>query len=301
MDENNISDTGNILKEIKNIVKKARYNTFYAVNKEMLKCYFDIGRKIVEEEQKGKIRAEYGQHLMQMLSKELTNEFKKGFGVTSLKNMRNFYLVYKNKISQSVTGEFNLPLTWSHYCELIKIEGETKRLYFEKYTQKENLSVRDLKRQIYSLHYERLLMSKDKKAIAFSQAKNFVPAKAEDMIKDPYVLEFLDLDEKHQYNEKDLEKKILDDLQKFLLELGQGFSFVARQKRFTIDNDHFYIDLLFYNIYLKCYVVIELKSNKFRHEKAGQMNFYLNYVRKELNRKGDNSPLEFYFAVKRII
>ncbi len=138
---------------------------------------------------------------------------------------------------------------WSHYCEFIKIDDELKRKYFEQYAIKENLSVRNLKRQIYSLHYERLLLSKDKKALITHEQKLFVPQKIEDVIKDPYVLEFLDLNKRKEYTEREFETRILDDLQRFLLELGQGFSFVARQKRFTIDNDHFYIDLLFYNIY----------------------------------------------------
>ncbi len=280
----------NFLKEIKNIVSTARYNTFFTVNTEMLKAYFEIGKKIVEEEQKGSKRAVYGEKMLEFLSEDLIKEFGRGFSVTALKNMRIFYRIYKNKISQSVTDDF-LKLTWTHYCELIKIEDETKRDYFEKYAVKEKLSVRDLKRQIYSLHYERLLMSKDKKALIEFEKNGNIPLKPEELVKDPYVLEFLDLEEKNIYTEKELETKILDDLQKFLLELGQGFSFVARQKRFTIDNDHFYIDLLFYNIYLKCYVIIELKTAKFKHENAGQINFYLNYVKKEINKEGDNDPI----------
>src|SRR3989338_6238970 len=262
-----MSDYSSTLKEIKNIIKKARYAAFTAINSEMLKSYYDIGRKIVEEEQKGKKRAGYGEKLLEVLSKGLIKEFGRGFSVTALKNMRLFYTVYKDKISQSLTDEF-YKLTWTHYCEFIKIQDTTKRRYFEKYTIRENLSVRDLKRQIYSLHYERLLLSKDKKALVEYERKKSLPTRSEELIKDPYVLEFLNLDEKHIYTEKELETRILDDLQKFLLELGQGFSFVARQKRITLDNDHFYIDLLFYNIYLMCYVVIELKTAKFRHEDA---------------------------------
>lgn len=197
-----------------------------------------------------------------------------------------------------MTDEF-YRLTWTHYCELIKIDDNNKRKYFERYAMNENLSVRDLKRQIYSLHYERLLLSKDKKALLVYEKKGNIPHKSEELIKDPYVLEFLDLEEKNVYSEKELETKILDDLQKFLLELGQGFSFFARQKRFTIDNDHFYIDLLFYNIYLKCYVIIELKAAKFKHEDAGQMNFYLNYVKKKLNKKGDNEPIGIILCTEK--
>lgn len=286
------------LKEIKTIIHKARYNAFNAVNAEMLKAYYEIGKKIVEEEQRGEKRAEYGEKLIENLSSELIKEFGRGFSTTALKNMRIFFTIYKDKIGQSVTDEF-FKLSWTHYCELIKIKEETKRRYFEKYTITENLSVRDLKRQLYSLHYERLLLSKDKTALISHEQKGNIPSKTEELIKDPYVLEFLNLSENKTYTEKELETRILDDLQKFLLELGQGFSFVARQKRFTIDNDHFYIDLLFYNIYLKCYVVIELKTTKFRHEDAGQLNFYLNYVKNELNKDGDNEPIGIILCTEK--
>jgi len=274
-----------LVQDIKKLIRNARYNALNAVNSEMLKAYYEIGRMIVEDEQKGETRAEYGGKVLESLSMELNKEFGRGFDASNLRRMRRFYLTYQKW--ETVSPK----LTWSHYCELIKIDDESKRNYFRDYAIAETLSVRDLKRQIYSLHYERLHLSKDKEALIAYERKGNLPDKPEEIIKDPYVLEFLNLEEKHIYAEKELETKILDDLQKFLLELGQGFSFVARQKRFTIDNDHFYIDLLFYNIYLKCYVVIELKTAKFRHEDAGQMNFYLNYVRKELNKEGDNEPI----------
>lgn len=279
-----------LIHDLKVLVKKARYNAVYSVNAEMLKAYHGIGRRIVEEEQKGSKRAGYGGRLIETISTELIKEFGRGFSTTALKNMRIFYTVYKDMIGQSVTDKF-YKLSWTHYCELIKISDEAKRRYFESYAVAENLSVRDLKRQIYSLHYERLLISKDKKALLEYERKGSIPTKSEELIKDPYILEFLNLEEKSAYTEKELETRILDYLQKFLLELGQGFSFVSRQKRITIDNDHFYIDLLLYNIHLKCYVIIELKTRKFTHEDAGQMIFYLNYVKKELNKEGDNEPI----------
>lgn len=294
-----LSKVSSLLKEIKEIISRARYKSLYSINKEMLNAYFKIGKRIVEEEQGGKYRSEYGSNLLEILSQELSREFGKGFSITNLKNMRIFYLIYKDKNRQSLTDEFKWKLTWTHYCELIKIDEPVKRRYFENYTARENLSVRDMKRQIYSLHYERLLASKDKKALIFHEGKGSVPWKAEEVIKDPYILEFLNLEEKPEYTEKELETKILDELQNFLLELGQGFSFVARQKRFTIDNDHFYIDLLFYNIYLKCYVVIELKTGKFKPEDVGQLNFYLNYVCKELNKEGDNQPIGIILCTEK--
>ena len=300
MKSDNIEKSGFsvMIRDIKSIIHKARYNAFNAVNAEMLRAYHEIGRKIVEEEQKGEKRAGYGKQLIDSLSRELIKEFGKGFSATALKNMRIFYKIYTGKIGQSVTDEF-YRLSWTHYCELIKIDEPLKRRYFEKYAITENLSVRDLKRQMYSLHYERLLMSKDKKALIGYEKRGNIPSRTEELIKDPYVLEFLDLDEKKTYTEKEIETKILDDLQKFLLELGQGFSFVARQKRFTIDNDHFYIDLLFYNIHLRCYVIIELKTTKFKHEDVGQINFYLNYVKKELNKEEDNEPIGIILCTEK--
>ncbi len=292
-----LTSFGSVIQEIKKIINQARQNSFQAINQEMLKAYFEIGRKIVEEEQKGESRGKYGQRLLESISQELTLEFGRGFSVTNIKNMRLFYNIYGKENRQSVTGEFKFALTWTHYCELIKIEDVLKRKYFENYAAQERLSVRDLKRQIYSLHYERLALSKNKKALLSHE--KFLPVKVEEVIKDPYILEFLNLEEKAEYNEQELETKILENLQKFLLELGQGFSFVGRQKRITIDNDHFYIDLLFYNIYLKCYVVLDLKVGKFKHEDIGQMNFYLNYVKKEMNKEGDNAPVGIILCTEK--
>ncbi|MDO8554669.1 MAG: PDDEXK nuclease domain-containing protein [Candidatus Micrarchaeota archaeon] len=278
---------------MKKLIKTARYNVVRTLNSEMLKAYYGIGEKIVEQEQKGSTRAEYGKNLIETISKELIKEFGKGFDRTNLLRMRRFYLTYQKW--ETVSPK----LTWSHYCELIKIDDEIKRRYFEKYAITEGLSVRDFKRQIYSLHYERLLLSKDKNALIEYEKKGNSPAKSDEIIKDPYILEFLGLDEKAEYTEKELETRILDYLQKFLLELGQGFSFVARQKRFTLDDDHFYIDLLFYNIYLRCYVVIELKTTKFKHEDAGQLNFYLNYVKKEINKEDDSDPIGIILCTQK--
>ncbi len=288
-----LSKSGSLLGELKAIIHHAQYVAFQSVNVEMLKAYFEIGKKIVEEEQQGRRRAEYGRNLLGFISQELAEEFGKGFDESNLRRMRLFYLTYQKW--ETVSPK----LTWSHYCELIKINEETKRRYFEKYALQEQLSVRNLKRQMYSLHYERLLLSKHKKRLITRETAHLIPQKIEEVIKDPYILEFLNLEEKPEYTERQLETEILNDLQKFLLELGQGFSFVARQKRFTIDNDHFYIDLLLYNIYLKCYVVIDLKVGKFKHNDAGQMNFYLNYVRKELNKEDDAEPVGIILCTEK--
>ncbi len=187
-----------LIQDIKTLIKKARYNAIYTINAEMLKAYYEIGKRIVEEEQSGGARATYGERLLENISYELIKEFGRGFSTTALKNMRIFYTIYKDQIGQSLTDEF-CKLSWTHYCELIKISDAVKRRYFEKYAITENLSVRDLKRQIYSLHYERLLMSKDKKALIEYDKKGNTPTKSEELINDPYVLEFLNLEEKSIY------------------------------------------------------------------------------------------------------
>ena len=201
-----------VVVEIKKIVLAARHSSYAAVNSAMLGAYFGIREKIVAQEQKGKKRAGYGKGLLEAVSKELSKEFGKGFDSSNLRRMRRFYLTYKKR--ETVSPK----LAWSHYCELIKIEDETKRGYFEKYAISEGLSVRDLKRQIYSLHYERLLMSRDKNALVEYERKGNVPGLPEELIKDPYVLDFLGLEEKSAYAEKELEARVLDKLQKFIFE-----------------------------------------------------------------------------------
>ena len=281
-----------MIMEIKAIILNARSRAFAAVNIEMLNAYFEIGRKIVEEEQKGQIRAGYGKKVIGLLSNELKKDFGNGFDGSNLRRMRRFYLAYK--IWETVSPK----LTWSHYCELIKISNCKKRKYFEVYAAHENLSVRDLKRQIYSKHYERLIAG-SKQAFTSDGSNKLALTNAEEIIKDPYVLEFLDLDETKGYTEQEMENRIMDRMQKFLLELGQGFTFVARQKKLNIENSRFFIDLLFYNIYLNCYVLIEIKTSKFRNEDAGQINFYLNYVKKEMNHSGDDEPIGIILCAEK--
>lgn len=276
-----------LIKDISEIIKSTRYNTFRLVNIEMLKSYFLIGKLIVEEEQNGKKRADYGKKLINSISLELTKKFNRGFDVSNIRRIRRFYLIYQKW--ETVSPK----LTWSHYSELIKIKDSVKRKYFEEYAVNESLSVRDLKRQIYSLHYERLIINNT--PLKFKSNKN----KIENFIKDPYILDFLDINENPEFNELNLETQILNKLQKFLLELGKGFCFVSRQKRISIDNDNFYIDLLFYNIYLKRYIVIEIKTDKFKHEYIGQLNFYLNYVKTELNKKEDKDPIGILLCTEK--
>lgn len=282
-------ETKVLIGNLKELVFKTRKQALKTINTEMVRLYYEIGRRIIENEQKGNIKSEYGEKLIARISEELTKEFGKGFSRTQLKQMRQFYLLYQ--IGRSLTDQFEPVLSWTHYCELIKIDDEIKRKFYERYAIEEGLSIRDLKRQIGSLFYERLALSTEKKSLIVHEREKFVPATIDESIKDPYILEFLDLADRPEYTEGEVEQAIVDNLQKFLLELGQGFSFVARQKRFTIDNDHFYIDLLLYNIHLKSYIVIEIKNTKFKHEYAGQMNFYLNYVIDQLNKGDDNEPI----------
>ncbi len=282
-----------LLDAISTLLTEGRLKAAYAINTVLVRTYWEIGKRIVEYEQDGKEKAVYGSRLLANLSHDLTSRYGRGFSLRNVQDMRRFYTLYKNW--QTVSAE----LSWSHYVELIKLDDPVKRSYFLRYAAQEHLSIRDFKRQLYSFHYERLLMSKNKKALLQHEGNSAVPANSEEIIKDPYVLEFLRLKEENEYTEKEVESRILDNLQRFLLELGQGFTFVARQKRITIDNDHFYIDLLFYNIYLRCYVVIELKVGRFRAEDAGQLNFYLNYVREELNKEGDAPPIGIVLCTEK--
>ena len=259
--------------EIKELLKSARNKVYQNINEIMTKTYFEIGKRIVEEEQKGKSRADYGKALLKNLSIELTNEFGKGFSVANLKNMRQFYLAFKNR--QTVSSEFKL--SYSHYIFLSRIKNEDERNFYEIEAIKNNWSLRELKRQFDSALFERLALSKDKQKVKELSQKGQVIENPKDIIKEPYVLEFLGLEEKSYYSESELEQKLIDKLEHFLLELGRGFTFVARQKRFTFDEEHFRVDLVFYNRFLRCFVLIDLKIGKLKHQDLGQMMMYVNY------------------------
>ena len=245
----------------------------------------NIGRVIVEK-QGGNNKAEYGTALIKNLSKKMTKEFGKGFTVANLKNMRQFYLIFQK--SYALRSE----LTWTHYRLLMRVENENARNFYIEECIKSNWSTRQLERQITTLFYERLLSSKDKEKVS-KEIYKLEPQikKAEDIIKDPYVLEFLGLPENTNFLEKNLEQALIDHLQKFLLELGRGFSFVARQKRITFDGRHFYIDLVFYNYLLKCFVLIDLKVGDLTHQDLGQMQMYVHYFEEEMMNEGDNPPI----------
>ncbi|HIQ51604.1 MAG TPA: DUF1016 domain-containing protein [Nautiliaceae bacterium] len=263
----------NFIKEIKNLLQSARVKAYQNINEIMTKTYFEIGKRIVEEEQKGKSRADYGKELLKNLSIELTKEFGKGFSVANLKNMRQFYLAFKNR--QTVSSEFKL--SYSHYIFLSRIKNEDERNFYEIEAIKNGWSLRELKRQFDTALFERVALSKDKQKVKELAQKGQVIESPKDLIKEPYVLEFLGLEEKSCYSESELEQKLIDKLENFLLELGKGFTFVARQKRFSFDEEHFRVDLVFYNRLLRCFVLIDLKIGKLKHQDLGQMMMYINY------------------------
>ncbi|BET14548.1 PDDEXK nuclease domain-containing protein [Fusobacterium vincentii] len=275
----------NIYKEIKSILEQARNKVYKVANSTMVEAYWNIGRVIVEK-QGGSNKAEYGTALIKNLSKKMTKEFGKGFTTTNLKYMRQFYLTFQK--SHALSDQ----LSWTHYRLLMRVENENARNFYIEECIKSNWSTRQLERQITTLFYERLLSSKDKEKV-LKEIYKLEPQikKAEDIIKDPYVLEFLGLPENTNFLEKNLEQALIDHLQKFLLELGRGFSFVARQKRITFDGRHFYIDLVFYNYLLKCFVLIDLKVGDLTHQDLGQMQMYVHYFEEEMMNEGDNPPI----------
>ena len=262
-----------IYEEIHDLLYKARENIVSNINSTMTKTYFLIGKRIVEEEQNGNKRAEYGKNLIKILSEKLTKEFGKGFSQRNLEQMRTFYVRYS--IPQTLSAEFKL--SWSHYLILMRIENISTRNFYEIEAIQNNWSLRELKRQVNSALYERLVLSKDKEKVKELAVKGQIIEKPQDIIKDPYILEFLGLDEKSDYSENKLETEIINKLEMFLLELGKGFTFVGRQVRFTFDERHFRVDLVFYNRLLKCFVLIDLKIGEVTHQDLGQMQMYVNY------------------------
>ena len=277
-----------VLKDIKTLMERSRNEVARQVNNILLETYWEIGRIIVEDEQGHSERAEYGKELINDLSRQLTKEYGKGFSKSNLFNMRKLYLSYP--IFQTLSGK----LTWSHYCELLSISDEKKRSFYEKESINANWSVRELKRQIKTSLFERLLLSsgeENKEKVLDLALKGNEINKAADLVKDPYVFEFLGLPEEKPMMESDLEKALIDHIEKFLLELGKGFMYVGSQQRVTLANTHYYVDMVFYNKILRSYVLIELKTNKLMPEAVGQINMYLNYYKAEVNDEMDNEPI----------
>ena len=250
----------------------------------MVEAYWNIGKSIIEE-QGGNEKAEYGAGLLKELSKQMTHDFGKGFTVANLKNMRQFYLTFPN--GYALRSE----LSWTHYRLLMRVENDNAREFYMQEAVKSGWSTRQLERQINTFFYERLLSSKNKEKVAAEIQTSETAKTPEDIIRDPYVLEFLGLNPNDDFYESDLEQALITHLQKFLLELGRGFSFVARQKRITFDGRHFWIDLVFYNYILKCFVLIDLKVGDLTHQDLGQMQMYVHYYERELMNEGDNPPI----------
>lgn len=270
--------------EIKDILTMARNKVYQTANYAMVEAYWNIGKSIIGE-QGGNEKAEYGAGLLKELSEQMTRDFGKGFTVANLKNMRQFYLTFPN--SYALRSE----LSWTHYRLLMRVENDNAREFYMQEAVKSQWSTRQLERQINSFFYERLLSSKNKEQVA-NEIQTLEPAKnPEDIIRDPYVLEFLGLNPNDDFYESDLEQALITHLQKFLLELGRGFSFVARQKRITFDGRHFRIDLVFYNYILKCFVLVDLKVGDLTHQDLGQMQMYVHYYERELMNEGDNPPI----------
>lgn len=270
--------------EIKNILINARNKVYRTTNFAMVEAYWNIGKRIVEE-QNGEKTAQYGNGLLEELSKQMTKDFGKGFTTTNLRYMRQFYLLFPNHHA------LRDDLSWTHYRSIMRVENEIARQFYIEECIKSNWSTRQLDRQINSFFYERILSSKNKDKVSSEIHKLEKDIKPEDLIKDPYVLEFLGLKANSDFYESDLEKGLLSHLEHFLLELGRGFSFIARQKRISFDGKHFYIDLVFYNYILKCFVLIDLKLGELTHQDLGQMQMYVHYYEREMKNEGDNPPI----------
>ncbi len=280
----NYLDESSIYENIRATVTEAQKKVFATVNFVMVETYWNIG-KLICEAQGDNERAEYGAGLLKYLSEKLTAEFGKGYTVTNLKYMRLFYATFPNRHA------LRDQLSWTHYRMLLKVEDELARKFYLDECAKSNWSTRQLERQINSFYFQRLLSSQDKDSVRNEIQTLEKGVDVKDIIRDPYVLEFLGLEQTPNLYEKDIEQGLIDHLQKFLLELGRGFSFVSRQKRITFDGEHYFIDLVFYNYILKCFVIIDLKVGKLKHQDIGQMQMYVNYFTRELMNEGDNLPI----------
>ncbi|MFZ2226016.1 MAG: PDDEXK nuclease domain-containing protein [Candidatus Moraniibacteriota bacterium] len=286
-----LSNTHNykdLISSISDILAQGRKLAHQAVNAILTTTYWQIGRQIVEFEQGGKERAEYGTQFLQKLSHDLTKQFGEGFSYRNIRLIRQFYVAFPIWHTVSANSK---KLSWSHYVRLMSIENADERSFYEIECEKNSWSVRELCRQFDTSLYERLALSRDKKGIRALAEKGQIIEKTEDLFKEPYVLEFLGLDESYHHSENDLESAIIDKMEHFLLELGKGFAFVSRQKRITSGVKHFYIDLVFYNRLLKCFVLIDLKIGELKHQDLGQMQMYVNYFDRDVKEKEENPTI----------
>ena len=327
----NTANTDRLAEQISVLIENAKQHIAATVNSTMTATYYEIGRMIVEHEQQGKRRAEYGAKLLPNLAKRLTERFGKGFSRRNLTNMRQFYLVYSpifqtasgksetpSRISEEATSIWQtpsakseiaptipqtlsakFPLGWSHYLFLMGISNPQERKFYETEAASERWILREMKRQFNSALYERLALSRDKKAAAEMSQKGQTIERPEDIVKDPYVLEFLGLKEDSSYSESDLEQRIIDELQKFLMELGKGYTFVGRQVRMTFDEQHFFVDLVFFNRMLQCFVLIDLKIGDITHQDLGQMQMYVNYYDRVVKLPTENPTVGILLCKKK--
>lgn len=279
------TDYNGLLGKIGNLLDVAHANVAKSVNTILLDTYWQIGKHIVEFEQKGKNKAEYGANLINRLSADLTTRFGKGFGKSNLLYIRKFYITFPK------SGTVSHLLSWSHYYEILKVDDPLEMSFYVNQCEKDGWSVRELKRQMKSMLFHRIALSKDRTEVLELANKGVDVQKPEDIIKDPYVLEFVGLPDRLLYKEGDLENELCNHLSQFMLELGKGFAYIGRQYRFSIAGRHYFVDLVFYNVILKCYCLIDLKRGEIQHEDIGQMNFYLNYFRNEVCTEGDNEPI----------
>ena len=285
-DAADLSAPHSLFEQALQIVEQARNQVKQTVNSQMVQAYWQLGRLIVEHEQQGQARAEYGKAQLKNLSQQLTQRFGKGFDASNLRNMRSFYQAFPNCDALSHN------LSWTHYRKLIRIENQQARQWYQQEAIEQNWSVRALERQIGTLYYERLLASKDKAPVEQEAQNNTLPLteSPKEYLRDPYILDFLNLEDK-SYQESNLEQGIINNLQQFLLELGRGFAFVERQQRIRFDDEDFYIDLVFYNFKLKCFLLIDLKIGKLKHQDIGQMDTYVRLYDEQYKGSDDNPTI----------
>ena len=291
-----ISDNS-LYNKISSILEESRKFVATTVNTAMVQTYFEIGRLIVEEEQHGNVRAEYGKETLKNLSIKLTTNYGKGFSQRNLEQMRQFYLVYSTQIPQTPSAKFSL--SYSHYLFLMRIENPEERKFYEIESSQNNWSLRELKRQFDSALYERLSLSKDKEKVKSLAVQGQIIENPCDIVKDPYVLEFLGLPEKAYCSESELESRLIEKLENFLLELGKGYTFVGRQVRLSFDEKHFFVDLVFYNRLLQCFVLIDLKIGELTHQDLGQMQMYVNYYDRFVKLDHENKTIGIILCKKK--
>lgn len=291
-----ISDNS-LYNKIASILEESRKFVATTVNTAMVQTYFEIGRLIVEEEQHGNVRAEYGKETLKNLSIKLTANYGKGFSQRNLEQMRQFYLVYSIQISQTPSAKFSL--SYSHYLFLMRIDNPEERNFYEIESSQNNWSLRELKRQFDSALYERLSLSKDKEKVKYLAVQGQIIENPCDIVKDPYVLEFLGLPEKAYYSESELESRLIEKLENFLLELGKGYTFVGRQVRLSFEEKHFFVDLVFYNRLLQCFVLIDLKIGELTHQDLGQMQMYVNYYDRFVKLDHENKTIGIILCKKK--